>query len=121
MKPNRVPDDLITAGFDAIKAWHTAHPGPNAYLDDRTQMRIVLAAALTLHDQRAEQRGQLRPEYGIRATYTSTLSSEGPVAETLGDALKRLDEFDAMHGHRVVSRELVVRPVGDWRKVDEHA
>lgn len=55
MKPNRVPEDLIQAGFDAIRAWYADHPSPNAYLDDRTQMRIVLAAALTLHDQQVEQ------------------------------------------------------------------
>lgn len=55
MKPNRVPDDLIQAGFDAIRAWYAAHPGSNSYLDDRTQMRIVLAAALTVHDQQVEQ------------------------------------------------------------------
>lgn len=55
MKPNRVPEDLIQAGFDAIRAWYAAHPSPNAYLDDRTQMRIVLAAALTVHDQQVEQ------------------------------------------------------------------
>jgi len=60
LKPNRVPDDLIEAGFDAVRAWYAAHPGPNSYLGDRTQMRIVLAAALTLHDQRVEQ--QLRVE-----------------------------------------------------------
>lgn len=55
MKPNRVPDDLIEAGFDAIRAWYAAHPSPNSHLDDRTQMRIVLAAALTLHNEQVEQ------------------------------------------------------------------
>lgn len=55
MKPNRVPEDLIQAGFDAIRAWYAAHPGPNAHLDDRTQMRLVLAAALTLRNEQVEQ------------------------------------------------------------------
>lgn len=55
MKPNRVPEDLLQAGFDAIRAWYAAHPGSNSYLDDRTQMRLVLAAALTVHNQRVEQ------------------------------------------------------------------
>lgn len=55
MKPNRVPADLIEAGFDAIRAWYAAHPSPNTCLDDRTQMRIVLAAALTLRNEQVEQ------------------------------------------------------------------
>lgn len=53
MKPNRVPEDLIEAGLDAIRAWYAAHPGK--YLDDRTQMRIVLAAVLTVHNDQVEQ------------------------------------------------------------------
>lgn len=55
MKPNRVPSDLIEAGSDAIRAWYAAHPDPNSYLDDRTQMRLVLAAALTLYNEQVEQ------------------------------------------------------------------
>lgn len=56
-------------------------------------------------------------EYGIRADFTDTTSAEFTVADNLDDALEALAEFDAKHGHRVVSRELVQRPVGDWRKV----
>lgn len=63
------------------------------------------------------EREQLRDEYGIRADFTDTTSAEGAVADNLGDALRALDEFDAKHGDRVVNRELVQRPVGDWRKV----
>lgn len=55
MKPNRVPEDLIKAGFAAIRAWREEHPGPNAYLDDRTEMRLVLAAVLTIRDEQVEQ------------------------------------------------------------------
>lgn len=66
MKPNRVPDDLIQAGFDAIRAWYEAHPSPNSYLDDRTQMRIVLAAVLTLHNERVEQSLRERVETAER-------------------------------------------------------
>lgn len=66
MKPSRVPEDLIQAGFDAIRAWYAAHPSPNAYLDDRTQMRIVLAAVLTAHNERVEQPLRERAEAAER-------------------------------------------------------
>lgn len=58
------------------------------------------------------------PEYGIRADFIDTTSAEFTVAETLDEALEALDEFDAKYGHRVLSRELVKRPVGSWEKVD---
>lgn len=61
---------------------------------------------------------QLRPEYGIRAEWINGLSSEGSVADTLDGALQALDEFDTRHGDRIVSRELVVRQVGKWRRLD---
>lgn len=60
---------------------------------------------------------QLRPEYGIRAEWISTLSSEGPVAETLGDALEALEDFDAKNGAKVVSRTLIERKVTGWEAV----
>lgn len=93
-----------------------------AFLDrlgTQTDVYTAAAAKAIKGDLRAvlAELKQLRPEYGIRADWINTLSSEGPVAETLGDALKRLDEFDAMHGDRVVSRELVVRSVSGWREL----
>lgn len=81
MKPTRVPDDLIEAGFDAIRAWHAANPGSNSYLDDRTQMRIVLAAALTLHDQQVEQPLRERVEAAERAL--------AEMQERIGEQLRR--------------------------------
>ena len=65
-----------------------------------------------------DERDQLRPEYGIRSEWINGLSSEGSVADTLDGALRALEEFDARHGDRIVSRELVVRPVGKWRQLD---
>lgn len=116
MKPNRVPDDLIQAGFDAIRDWHAANP--RKYLDDRTQMRIVLAAALTLHDQRAEERQQLHDEFGLRVTYISTRNVEGAVGEALGDALAAIDQLDAQPGG-VLHRTIIQRPVGAWREIGD--
>lgn len=80
---------------------------------DDMQRRILDAAHAWGTDDHAAE--PLRPEYGIRAEWISTRSSEGPVAETLDDALQALEQFDARHGDRVVSRALIERPVGDWR------
>lgn len=78
MKPNRVSEDLIQAGFDAIRAWYAAHPSGNAYLDDREQMRIVLAAALTLRNEQVEQPLRERAEAAEREL--------AELRELLGDA-----------------------------------
>lgn len=92
MKPNRVPGDLIQAGFDAIRAWYAAHPGPNAYLDDRTQMRLVLAAALTVRNEQVEQPLRDRAEAAerdlaeLRARHDVMGQTRAEVAHELRDA-----------------------------------
>lgn len=92
MKPNRVPDDLIEAGFDAIRAWYAAHPGPNSYLDNRTQMRIVLAAVLTVHNERVEQPPRERAETAeceladLRARHDVMGRTRAEIAHELRDA-----------------------------------
>lgn len=83
---------------------------------DDMQRRILDAAHAWGTDPHAAE--PLRPEYGIRAEWINGLSSEGSVADTLDSALRALDEFDTRHGHHVVKRELVVRPVGKWRRLD---
>lgn len=76
MKPNRVPDDLLKAAGDAVRAWYLARPNPNSHLDDRTQMRLVIAAALTLHDERAEQRHRVALEPGETLPTIESLRAE---------------------------------------------
>lgn len=88
MKPNRIPDDLIQAGFDAIRDWYAAHPSPNAYLDDRTQMRLVLAAALTLRNEQVEQ--PLRE----RAETAEVVLAERKEAEALLEQLRSPEIVD---------------------------
>jgi hypothetical protein len=61
---------------------------------------------------------KLRTEYGARVTYADTLTAEGPIADTLDEALEALAAFDAKGHANVVSRELVQRPVGEWHGVD---
>lgn len=77
-----------------------------------TAERDALRAVLT-------ERDQLRPEYGLRITYTSTLTEEGAVAETLGDALAALDQLDAAQRPDVVSRMIIQRPVGQWHEIGD--
>lgn len=102
------------ANDDTIDGVHIADlDGPE--IDD-LQRRILDAAHAWGADHHAAE--PLRPEFGIRATYISTLTSEGPVAETLSDALEALEQFDAKHGDRVISRTLIQRPVGDWKELD---
>lgn len=62
------------------------------------------------------EREQLRDEYGIRVTFTSTRTVEAAVGVYLVDALEALDRFDPEHRTDVVSRETIQRKVGDWRK-----
>lgn len=77
---------------------------------DTADLRALLADAKQLRAQGTE--------YGIDATFASTRSATFTVADTLGDALKALEEFDAKRGD-VVCRQLVERPVGEWRKVGD--
>jgi hypothetical protein len=115
MRPENVPDEYIKTCTEVIHAHYAANPGD---WSEENAIRILLAAALPLHAQqiRAEQ-PPLSPEYGIRAEFISGPDLEVTVAETLGNALAALDEFDAKYGDAVVSRELIERPVGNWRKV----
>jgi hypothetical protein len=69
-----------------------------------------------LREARAEQ-PRLRTEYGARVTYTDTLTAEGPIADTLDEALEALADFDAKGHATVVSRELIEREVTGWREV----
>lgn len=101
MKPNRVPDDLIEAGFDAIRAWYAAHPDPNSYLDDRTQMRLVLAAALTLYNEQVEQPLRERAETAeaqLKALmqYTHEIGEVQAGLPTLEAAMARASYWQAL-------------------------
>lgn len=78
---------------------------------DRDDLRALVADA--------QQLRTLRPEYGIRADFTDTTSAEGAVAETLGEALEALDRFDEQYRGKVVGRELIQRPVGDWHEIGD--
>lgn len=81
--------------------------------------RNHLAAVVAEHQAVLDELEPLRDEFGIRATFTDTTSAEFTVAADLADALRALDEFDARHGGRVVSRTLIKRPVGDWREIGD--
>ena len=113
-------ETAIDRVVEFLDAWEADRGTGGSIRGGNADMPYLFVSDLRTLVADAKQLRAQGTEYGIRADWINTLSSEGPVAETLGDALKRLDEFDAMHGHRVVSRELVVRPVGVWRKVDEH-
>ena len=62
---------------------------------------------------------QLTDEYGLRIRHISTLTEERAIADTLAGALEALAGFDAKGRADVVSRELLVRGVEEWRKVAE--
>jgi len=62
---------------------------------------------------------QLTDEYGLRIRYVSTLTEERAIADTLDGALEVLAAFDAQGRESVVSRELLVRGVEEWRKAAE--
>jgi hypothetical protein len=90
----------LSAPCDVNLTWAFAHE----LLDDVKRARAELA--------------ELHTEYGARVTYTDTLTAEGPIADTLDEALEALADFDAKGHANVVSRKLVQRPVGDWRELD---
>lgn len=88
MKPNRVPDDLIQASSDAIRAWCTANP--DKYLDDRTQMRIAVAAALTLHNEQVEQPLRERAETAEREVVELRAEAADPYSpQHIAESVKR--------------------------------
>lgn len=137
MRPNRVPDDLIQASFKAIRAWHTANPGSNSYLDDRTQMRIVLAAALTLHSQQVEQPLRERVEAAERelAEARARLEAIGETREEWGVENVAADRVTSVRS-RAGAQELatsyarvfpkqphraVTRLVGEWHDIEQEA
>lgn len=62
---------------------------------------------------------QLRPEYGIRITYTSTLTEEAPVADTEPEARAVLDRLLAERRPDIVSAELIQRKVSEWREIGD--
>jgi len=64
---------------------------------------------------------QLTDEYGLRIRHVSTLTEERAIADTLDGALEVLAAFDAKGRADVVSRELLVRGVEEWRKVVDGA
>jgi hypothetical protein len=109
---------LEAAAAARLRAWFEDTSGPlvmdEADFDD---VETVLAD----YERAMAERKQLRDEYGIRVTYTSTRSAEGAVADTLAGALAALDRLDAENRSDVISRELIQRPVGDWRKVTADA
>lgn len=108
MRPEGVPDALVVAARLAIDAYIDSLSEYEG-IDRDDEARAIVAAVLT---QLA-----LTDEYGIRVFYTSTLTEERTVADTLGEALAALDRFDAQGRRDVVSRELIQRPVGEWRKI----
>lgn len=117
-QPQDERDDIHTASaaanlrvwLDSRNAADTLGRDVRAVLDNREQWRNLALS-------RGTEREQLRPEFGVRADFLDTTTAEFTVADNLGDALRALDEFDARHGDKVLSRELVERPVGEWRKV----
>jgi hypothetical protein len=74
-----------------------------------------------LEQLRAQLAEPLSDEYGLRITFVSTLTEERAIADTLAGALDVLDAFDARDRRNVVSRELMQRPVGKWRKAEQEA
>jgi hypothetical protein len=62
---------------------------------------------------------QLTDEYGLRIRHISTLTEERAIADTLDGALEVLAAFDAKGRADVVSRELLVGGVEEWRKAAE--
>lgn len=121
MKPNRVPEDLIEAGFDAIRAWYEAHPSSNSYLDDRTRMRIVLAAVLTLHNERVEQPLRERAETAERelAKMRERIGTESfQWGVRGGNGTFAVDDEAAARWHAFSPTEpmtAVRRVVGEWK------
>jgi hypothetical protein len=81
---------------------------------------VLLAEARRARQAEAELRAaqpQLTDEYGLRIRHISTLTEERAIADTLDGALEVLAAFDAKGRADVVSRELLVRGVEEWRKV----
>lgn len=121
MKPNRVPADLVEAGFDAIRAWYAAHPGPNDYLNDRAWMRIALAAALTLHNEQVEQPLRERAETAERELAelrerVGTESFQWGVQGTHGTFAVDDEAAARWHTHSPTEPMTAVRRlVGEWK------
>jgi len=64
---------------------------------------------------------QLTDEYGVRTTYVSGTMSEQPVSDNAEDANALIAEAEAKGRADVLSRELLVRGVEEWRKVGDGA
>ena len=111
-----LPDDLWWSFTGGLDTCFSEHDGEYR----NCCMRAGLAYALKVHKQhlRAAQ-PQLTDEYGLRIRHVSTLTEERAIADTLDGALEVLAEFDAKGRADVVSRELIVRGVEEWRKVAE--
>lgn len=107
---DRAREGFLTLFGDKLDSWFT--PEFVHYLQHGTYPAAGPAVQPALTESEP-----LRDEYGIRATYISTLTAEGAVADNLYDALIALDRFDEKRGSDVVSRELVQRKVSEWRKV----
>lgn len=90
----------------------------NVRLSDLEMVRNDLAELVGEYGAALDELRALATEYGIDATFASTRSVTFTVADTLGDALKALEEFDAKR-RDVACRQLVERPVGEWRKVGD--
>jgi len=83
--------------------------------------RWTLVKLLAKVDQLRAELAQLTPEYGVRTTYVSGTMSEQPVSDNAEDAHALIAEAEAKGRADVVSRELLVRGVEEWRKVAERA
>ena len=79
----------------------------------------VVRKLLAEIDRLRADRPPLTDEYGLRIRHISTLTEERAIADTLGGALEVLEAFDAQGRESVVSRELLVRGVEEWRKAAE--
>jgi len=78
--------------------------------------RFVVRKLLVEIDRLRADGPQLTDEYGLRIRHISTLTEERAIADTLDGAREALAAFDAKGREGVVSRELLVRGVEEWRK-----
>jgi len=108
-----LPDDLWWSFTGGLDTCFSEHDGEYR----NCCMRAGLAYALKVREQqlRAAQ-PQLTDEYGVRTTYVSGTMSEQPVSDNAEDANALIAEAEVRGRADVVSRELLVRGVEEWRK-----
>ena len=84
------------------------------------QLRAVLGrrAELVAEAKRARaELAELRPEYGVRITYTSTRMAEMPVGDDADEAADQVARI--AQSRDVVAAVTIQRPVGAWKAADD--